>query len=150
MTGIQINHAPHKGGGPAVTSLLGGHVQAMWNPPASFQQYVPTGKIKILAVATPKRVDGVDAPTLTESGYPGLDSAIWLGLFMPAGTPKPIVTKFNAAVHDLLTKDKSVIDAYKALGLVISGGTPEDLGTLLSQEIVRWGKVIKDSGAKLD
>jgi len=150
MTGIQINHAPHKGGGPAVSSLLGGHVQAMWNPPASFLQHVPGGKIKILAVATPKRIEGVDAPTLTESGYSGLDSGIWLGLFMPAGTPRPIVTKFNAAVHELLTKDKGIMDAYASLGIVTAAGSPEDLGNLVSTEIVRWSKVIKDSGAKLD
>jgi tripartite-type tricarboxylate transporter receptor subunit TctC len=105
--------------------------------------------MRVLAVGTTQRVPGLDLPTVAEAGLPGFESSVWFALFVPAGTPRPVIGKLNAEASRIL-KDKRVVELFTTAGLIPIGGTPEELATLLNSEIKRWAKVVKDSGARVD
>lgn len=149
MAGVNLVHVPYKGGGPAMTDLIGGQIQVLFNPAVSLMPHHKSGKMRVLAVGTSRRVPGLDLPTVAEAGLPGFESSVWFALFVPAATPRPIIGKLNTEVSRIL-KDKRVVELFTNAGLVPVGGTAEDLATLLSSEIRRWAKVVKDSGARVD
>ncbi len=149
MAKVDITHIPYKGGGQAFNDLLGGQIQVMFNPSSSLLPHHKTGKLRVLAVGSKKRIDGLDFPTVAESGLPGFESTVWYSMFAPAGTPRPIVQRLNAEINRAL-KDKAVIEQFSAVGLYPIGGTPEELGALLKREIEHWAKVVRDSGATAD
>ena len=149
MAKVDITHIPYKGGGQAFNDLLGGQIQVMFNPSSSLLPHHKAGKLRVLAVGSKKRIDGLDFPTVAESGLPGFESTVWYSMFAPAGTPRPVVQRLNAEINRAL-KDRTVIEQFAAVGLYPIGGTPEELGALLKREIEHWARVVRDSGATAD
>jgi tripartite-type tricarboxylate transporter receptor subunit TctC len=149
---VKIVHIPYKGGaGPAVTGMLGGETQVMFVTLSSAISFVQAGKLKPLGISTTKRIDPLpQVPTMIEAGYPDMVSSSWQGVFVPAGTPRPIVEKIHAAL--LATMESSEIKQRFAGGGVdvVTSKTPEDFATFVAVETARWGKVAKESGATVD
>ena len=149
MTGLQMTHIPYKGGSEALGALLGGQIQVMFNPASTLAPHAKGGRLRMLAVSSDKRVEGLNLPTVAESGLPGFESSVWFGLFAPAGTSVPVIEKINAEINRAL-KDKETADVLQAAGMTAVGGTPEQMKALLLQDTVRWATVVKASGAKVD
>jgi tripartite-type tricarboxylate transporter receptor subunit TctC len=150
MAGVQMTHIPYKGSAPALQDLLGGQVQLMFdNLPPSLPQ-IKAGKLRALAVTTATRAPALpDVPTIAEAGLPGFESSSWFGLLAPAGTPPAIVVKLNAEVAKwLATPDAKERLAKQGANAV--GGSPEDFEKHIAAETVKWAKVVKDSGARVD
>jgi tripartite-type tricarboxylate transporter receptor subunit TctC len=148
MAGVQIQHIPYKGGGDALAGILSGQIQVMFNPASTLVPHEKGGRLRLLAVTSDKRVEGLDLPTVAET-LPGFESSVWFGVFAPAGTPKPIVDKVNAVVNSAL-KDKEMIEVLRRAGMTATGGTIEQMRSILATDTVRWAAVVKASGAKVD
>lgn len=149
MTGIDMVHIPYKGGAPALQDLLGGQVGMMFIDAPPSIGHIGAGKIRALAVASPQRTSLLpNLPTVGET-VPGFGFTSWAGLFTNAGTPPEIVKKLNAEIGAIL-KLPEMQEQFAKLGADPVGGAPEALGEWMRQETARWGKVVKDSGAKLD
>ena len=150
MAGIDILLVPYKGQSAATTDLLGGQVAMMFNNPITSLAHVKSGKLRALAVSTAKRFSQLpEVPTVAESGLPGFDVGFWLGALAPAGTPQPVIDKLNTAMVKAL-RDPEVVERLTAMGVEIVGNTPDEFGRIIRADIVKWGKVVKDSGAKAD
>jgi tripartite-type tricarboxylate transporter receptor subunit TctC len=150
MSGTQMMHVPYKGSSPALTDLVGGQLQVMFDPVSSSMPHVKSGKLRVLAVTSAKRSTILpDLPTVAESGLPGYEAMPWLGILAPAGTSPDIVQQLNAGVTKVLA-EPAVTDKLAALGFETLGGTPQQFGDFIKTELVRWAKVVKDSGAKID
>jgi tripartite-type tricarboxylate transporter receptor subunit TctC len=149
-TGVDLQHVPYKGTGPAVTDLLGGQIGVMITGALPLMQHIKSGKLRALAVASPKRLAILpDVPTIAESGYPGFAAVQWYGLFAPAATPPDVVaTIYRDAVKAL--KDPSVAERLASEGAEPVGDTPAEFAAFVKSEIALWGKVIRESGAKVD
>ena len=146
--GIEVAHVPYKGGGPATTDLIAGHVQLLWVSIPSVLPHVKSGKLRALAVSTAKRTASApDVPTVAESGYPGFEYSNWNALFAPAGTPQQHVRKINAQVVAAL-KDPVVAQRLTLQGADPAPGTPEELGKYMRNDHERWKKVISSAGIK--
>jgi len=150
MSGVDIVNVPYKGGGPAVIDLIAGHVQIFFATiPAALQQ-VKAGKLRALAVSSSKRVPELpDMPTVAESGLPGFEVVGWFGLFVPAGTPQPVIGKLNGEINKILNAPESR-QRLSGHGLIPGGGTPGDLGKFLQAEIAKWSKLIKETGIRAE
>ncbi|TMG83517.1 MAG: tripartite tricarboxylate transporter substrate binding protein [Betaproteobacteria bacterium] len=152
LANLKIVHIPYKGGaGPAVIGLLGGETQVMFVTLSSAISFIQAGKLKALGISTAKRIDALpQVPTMAEAGYPEMVSSSWQGVFVPAGTPRPIVEKLHAAL--LATLDTPEIKQRFAGGgvNVVTSKTPEDFISFVGAETTRWGKVAKESGATID
>ena len=149
MAGLQITHVPYKGGGEALKALLAGQVQVMFNPASTVVPHEKGGRLRLLAVSSDKRVDGLNLPTVAESGLPGFESSVWFGLFAPAGTPRAVVDKVNVETSRALN-DKDMLEALQTAGMTPIGGTPDQMRALLQKDTRRWAEVVKASGAKID
>ena len=150
LTGTDIVHVPYKGGGPALAGLLAGDVQLMVELMVSVYPNAKAGKIRGLGVTTKQRVPTApELPTLDESGVPGFDLAATDGVYAPAGTPRAIVDKLNAAFRGAL-EDAQVRENLASRGAFGVPGTPEDLAQHVAREYPMWVKLVKDSGAKVD
>ncbi len=149
-TGLKTQHIPYKGSAPAVTDLIGGQVQFMFdNMPASWP-HVQSGKLKALAVTTKNRsASAPDVPTLEESGVAPFDVTSWFGLIAPKGTPKEVIDKLNQAMNAACDMPE-VQQAYAKLGAVAQKNTPQDFSQFIAQEIETWAPVVKASGATVD
>ena len=150
MTGTDIVHIPYKGSAPAVTDLLAGQTNMMFDNIPSSLPHIKSGKLIALATTGAKRDPALpDLPTLAEAGVPGYESGVWFGLMVPAATPKDIIAKLNAAaVH--ATKSPEFQKRMHDLGYNIIPGTPEDMARMIDAELKRWGPIVKASGAKVD
>jgi tripartite-type tricarboxylate transporter receptor subunit TctC len=150
MTNTNIVHVPYKGSAPAVTDLLGGQVQMMFDNIPSALPHIKAGKLRALASTGAKRDPALpDLPTIAEAGVPGYESGVWFGLAVPAGTPKEIVAKLNAeAVKG--AKSPDFVKRMTELGYQIIPSTPEQMAEMIRTEITRWGPVVKASGATVD
>ncbi|HUN68373.1 MAG TPA: tripartite tricarboxylate transporter substrate binding protein [Burkholderiales bacterium] len=150
MTGIDLIHIPYKGSGPAVTDLLAGQVQMMFDNIPSSLPHIKSGKLKALATTGAKRDPALpELPTIAEAGVPGYESGVWFGLMVPAGTPKDLVARLNAeAVKGANSAEFQ--KRMKDLGYNIIPGTPEQMADMIKAEIVRWTPIVKASGAKVD
>ena len=147
---IDITLVPYKGQAPATADLLGGQITMMFNNPITSLAQVKAGKLRALAVSTGKRFSQLpEVPTVAESGLPGFDVGFWLGLLAPAGTPRPIIDKLNAAMLKAL-RDPEVVQRLAGLGVEIIGNSPDEFARVIRADIVKWGKVVKDTGAKAD
>ncbi len=149
MTGTNMLHIPYKGGAQTLTAMLAGDIQLMLSPPSNFAQHIASGRVRMIGMASNKRVPGFDVPTIAEQGVPGYTSGVWYAIYAPAATPQPILDK----LHQIITRavaDKQVQDVYQKLALVPGGGTIDELKANLRAEIARWDKVVKESGAKID
>ena len=150
MAGVDILHVPYKGSAPAVADLLGGQVQMMFdNMPVSLP-HAKAGKLRALAVTSLKRSPALpDVPTMDEEGLKGFDATSWFGLLAPAGTPKDIIAKLNAAsVAALATPDMR--ERLAAQGADPVGNTPDQFAAFIKAEIEKWAKIVKASGARVD
>lgn len=152
LANIKLVHIPYKGGaGPAVIGLLGGETQVMFVTLSSAMSFVHAGRLKPLGITTTGRIDALpQVPTLAEAGYPQMVSSSWQGIFVPAGTPRPIVDKLHAALLEIL-ESPEIRQRFAVGGVsVISSKTPEDFTHFVDSEIARWGKLAKQSGATID
>jgi tripartite-type tricarboxylate transporter receptor subunit TctC len=149
MAGVQIQHVPYKGSGPALNDLLGGQVQMTIDNLPSAMPHIQSGKLVALAVTTEKRVEALpDVPTVA-SVVPGYEASSWFVVMAPARTPEPVVRKLAGEIDKLLKKP-AVLERMKTLGAQPVGGTPEQLAKHLSVETKKWREVARASGAKLD
>jgi tripartite-type tricarboxylate transporter receptor subunit TctC len=150
LTGTDMIHIPYKGSGPAVTDLLGGQVMMMFDNIPSSLPHIKAGKLRALATTGAKRDPALpDLPTMAEAGVPGYESGVWFGLMVPAGTPKPVIARLNAAAVEA-TKASEFVKRMTDLGYNIIAGTPEEMAAMNKAEIARWTPIIKASGAKVD
>ncbi len=150
LTGVSMTHVPYKGGGPAMIDLVAGQIAMMIEPMPTALPQIRAGKVKGLAVTTPQRSSAIpNLPTVVEAGVPGYDLTIWLGFFAPAGTPREAIAKVNAELARVL-RTPEMRDRLAQQGVDTIIDTPEEFGTYVREEIARWGKVVRDSGAKLD
>jgi len=150
LTGLDITHVPYKGSGPAIVGLLGREVDFMFDALSSSLPQIKAGKFRAIAVTTPKRsLILPDVPTVSESGLPGFDVSVWYAVLAAAGTPAPIVQKLNADIVRAL-RAQEAREKIEAAGYEIVASTPEQLDAHIRAEIVRWGKVVKDSGASVN
>jgi tripartite-type tricarboxylate transporter receptor subunit TctC len=150
MAAVDIVHVPYKGSAPALTDLLGGQVDMMFdNLPASIS-HIRAGKLRPLAVTTTKRAAALpDVPTMEEAGLKGYEATAWFGLLAPAGTPMPIVEKMSAEL-DKYVKSEQAKAALAEQGAEPVGGSPESFDEFIKAELVKWGKVVQASGAQVD
>ena len=141
-TGIQIVHVPYRGGGPAATDLLGGHISMAFLSLSSAVPLLSSGKIRILAVVEKTRYAAMpDIPTMGET-VPGFEMSSWLGFFAPAATPAPLVARLNEAIIKALTAD-AVKEKLASLGLVVAPSTPAELATIIKEGLAVRGQLIK-------
>ena len=150
MTGAPIKHVPYRGSAGAATDLVAGVVETSFAGVPNALAQVPQGRLKALAVTTAKRIPQLpEVPTMQEAGVPGYEASVWLALLAPAGTPHDVVMKLNGEIARLMnTPDtkKALFDA----GVEGTPSTPEAMAEYLAQEYSRWGKVVKDTGVKLE
>jgi tripartite-type tricarboxylate transporter receptor subunit TctC len=148
--GIKTQHVPYKGAAMALTDVISGNVDLYMSSVPTLLGQIKQGKLRALAVTSTKRVDDLpNVPTINESGYKGFDAATWFGLLAPAGTPKEVVARLNAEFNKALQQP----ELRKKLGdegADPAGGTPEQFAALIKDEALRWGKVVKESGARID
>lgn len=150
ITGAKLMHVPYKGSGPAVTDVVAGHVPVIFDTPLVVGSHVKAGKLRALAVASSKRIEGLpDVPTAAEAGVPGLEVASWQAVFAPAGTPKEIVRRLNAEIAGVL-KTPDIRARMAELGFEPAGGPPQELADLQRTDIAKWAKVVKEAGIKPD
>ncbi len=147
---VDMVHIPYKGSGPAMTDMIGGQVQVMFDNMPSALPHVKAGKLRALAVTSAQRSPSApDVPTMNEAGVASFDVQSWFGLVAPKGTPKEIITRVNAeAVKALGTAD--IKERFLDLGAVPGPMSPEAFGEYIRAEIIRWGEVVKASGAKVE
>jgi tripartite-type tricarboxylate transporter receptor subunit TctC len=150
MLGLQITHVPYKGSGPAITDLMGGQVNLMFDNIPSAISHVRSGKLRALATTGPKRAVAMpELPTMIEAGVPGYESTAWFGLAMPAGTPREVIARMNAEGQKA-ARAPDFVKRMTDLGYEIVGGTPEQMGAMIQDEMKRWAPIVKASGAKVD
>jgi tripartite-type tricarboxylate transporter receptor subunit TctC len=147
---IKFQHIPYKGAAQALTDLMGGQVQIYMSSIPTALAQIKGGKLRAITVTSTKRVpDLPDVPTVAESGFPGFESSTWFGLLAKAGTPEPIIKRLNTDVSRVLQMPE-VREKIAAEGATVLGGTPEQFAAFLKEEAVKWGKVVKESGAKVE
>ena len=150
MTGTQIVHVPYKGGAMAINDLIAGHVQVMWESVNSMAPHVRSGRVRAIGIGSPRRSAGFpDVPTIAEAGVPGYEATTWSGVIAPAGLPRPIVDKLNAAVNAAI-RTPLFKERFEANGDESGGGTPEEFAELIRKDSLRWADVVKRSGARID
>ena len=146
-TGIQTIHVPYKGSGPALQNLMGNQVDSMFADLMQVLPQVQSGDLKALAVTSKQRHPMLpNVPTVAESGFAGFEALSWHALFAPAGTPPAVVEKLYAAVSDAL-KEADMQKHFESLGLVIEGRSPAQTQAFVQEEIRKWGRIVKQTGA---
>ena len=148
--GLAVVHIPYRGGAQAMTDLVGGQVDMMIEVMPSAAPQAKAGRIKPLAVSTAKRAPGwPDLQTIAESGLKGFDVSAWDAIMVPAGTPRPIIDKLNAAIRAALA-DPELRAQLAARGTEVAPGTPEELSKHIASNLTLWGDAVKRSGASVD
>lgn len=150
MTGIDIVHVPYKGGGPAVTAVIGGQVQLIIGTSVGLLPHVRSGKLKAIAMTSAKRSSAApDIPTFAESGVPGYEHEPWNGMFAPAKTPAAVLTRLSGEVARILhTPEMKAFFANEGADAV--GNTPAEFAAIVKSETARWAKVVKAAGIKVE
>jgi tripartite-type tricarboxylate transporter receptor subunit TctC len=150
VAGIALVHVPYKGGTPAITDVIGGQVQIMLNGIPSSMPHLKSGRIRALAVTTATRSPAApELPTMAEAGYPGAESTSWTGVLAPAGTPASVIARLNSEfVRALRTPEVSA--RLSADGAVPVGSSSAEFAAYLRSELVKWGKVVRESGATVN
>ncbi len=149
-SGVNMTHVPYKGGPPALTDLMGGQVQVMFETSVAALPHVKNGRLRALAVSSAERVAAApDVPTVAESGLPGFSGVPWITLMAPTGTPKPIVDKLHNEVVRML-QTPAMRETFSAQGVLPMVMSQPELAAFIKSEVVKWGKAVKDSGAKAE
>lgn len=150
MTGINITHVPYKGGAPQVTALLAGETQASFATVGTVINHIRGGKLRPLGLGSTKPSKALPGvPTLAEAGVPGYDMSPWIGVFAPAGTPKPVIDKLNAEINKALALP-DVVKSLENQALDAAPGTVDQFNTVLKVDYEKYGKLIKLTGAKIE
>ena len=148
--GIAMTHISYKGSGPALTDVMAGFVEVMFENLPSALPFINAGKLKVLAVTGKDRSPVLKTvPTLAESGFPGFDMVSWQALVAPANTPKPVIDKLNAEVVRVL-RTPEMKEKMIGLGTEVVANTPEQFAQYLREETAKWSKIVKDAGIKLE
>jgi tripartite-type tricarboxylate transporter receptor subunit TctC len=146
--GIKLVHVPYKGTGPALSDLIGGHIPMAFAPIPATHSQISGGTLRALAVTSAARTGLLpEVPTIAESGLTGFDASLYYGLIAPAGTPRPIIDKLNAALRTALTSDE-VKKRLVADGTEVTPSTPEEYTAFIDKDETKWSKIVKASGAK--
>lgn len=147
---LDIGHIPYKGGSPAITELLGGHVPVLFSSLGSAASHIQAGKLRALADSSSKRSSMFpDVPTMAEAGFPGFDASIWFGIVGPAGLPKEVMDKWVPAMASVL-KDPEVIAAIKREGYDPMPMTPQQTTDRIKSDFELWGKTVRSANIKAD
>ncbi|SIR40548.1 MULTISPECIES: tripartite tricarboxylate transporter substrate binding protein [Pseudacidovorax] len=147
---FRMTHVPYRGAGPAVADLLAGNVQAGFFVPGNVQGFVKEGRLKLLATSGAKRFPSTpDVPTLAESGLKDFEATSWIGFLAPGGTPPNIIKRYNEEFVRILAMP-DIKARLEEMEFEVVAGSPQDFSRWIDTEINRWGKVIKDTGAKVD
>jgi len=150
MTGVRMQHIPYKGGGQVLTDLIGGQVQVSWNSANAVAPHVKAGKLKALAVSSDSRIASLpDVPTFAEAGLPEYQEKAWLGLFAPAGTPKPIIDKLAAEMAKVL-RSPGIKETFEAQGLVPHHSTPAQFAEAIRKETATLAPVVKAANIRME
>jgi tripartite-type tricarboxylate transporter receptor subunit TctC len=150
FTGTDILHIPYKGSSPAVTDLLAGQTNMMFDNIPSALPHIKSGKLIALATTGARRDPALpDLPTVAEAGVANYESGVWFGIMVPAATPKDVIARLNAAAVQA-TKSPEFVKRMTDLGYSIIPGSPEDMARMLQAELKRWAPIVKASGAKVD
>lgn len=150
MAGIKLLHVPYKGGPPALTATIQGETAMMFANSTFAVAQVKANRVRAIAVTTDKRLELLpDVPTVAESGLPDFVVTTWFGVLAPAGTPKALIKRLNTDIVEVLGS-AGVRQKLDRAGLIASPSTPEEFGALIKSEIVRWAKVISETGARVD
>jgi tripartite-type tricarboxylate transporter receptor subunit TctC len=148
--GIKLVHVPYKGTGPALTDLIGGHIPMAFAPIPATHAQISSGTLRALAVTSAARTSLLpEVPTIAETGLAGFDASLYYGLVAPAGTPRPIVDKLNAALRAALASD-DVKQRLVADGTEVTPSTPEEYAAFIDKDESKWSKIVKASGAKAE
>ena len=150
MAGVELNHVPYRGSGPATQDLIAGLVKLGFPGTPIAIPLVKSGRLRALAVTTPRRLPELpDVPTLAEAGVPGYEATVWLGLLAPVGTPRDIIERLRLAVARALGSPE-VERQIAVTGMEVSLTTPEEMGEFLRRELDKWGRIARDSGARVN
>ena len=150
MAGVDLNHVPYKGSGPAMQDLLGGQVPVSFAGIPNVLSAVKAGKLRALAVTTPGRWSELpEVPTLAEAGVPGYEATLWVGLAAPAGTPPDIIARLHAETVKAL-QDPELRQSFRSAGVDAAALSPQEFAAFLRSEYEKWGKVVRDTGATVN
>lgn len=148
--GIKLTHIPYKGAAQGATDVISGQVQLYVSSIPTLLGHIRSGKMRALAVTAARRADDLpQIPTIAESGYPGFEAVTWFGILGPANVPKDVVAKFNADINKALN-DPELRKKLGSQGADVAGSTPEQFSRLIHDDIARWGKIVRESGARID
>jgi tripartite-type tricarboxylate transporter receptor subunit TctC len=149
-TGVQLEHIPYKGGGQAITDVVGGQIPLVFTAIATAQQYVRGGRLVGLGVPGAKRSGALpEVPTFAESGLPGFDVSSWVGIFAPAKTPRPVIERLQKEL-DAVLRTPFVRERYATLGIEPVGNSPEEFAGQVRDDLARWEKVAKAANVRLE
>ena len=149
-TATDLKHVPYRGSAPAVTDLIGGQINAMFDPLQTVLPYVQSGKLLLLGVSSATRSSAApDAPTFAEAGLKGFEATAWWGVFAPANLPADIATRLNAAIERVVHTD-GFRKLLEPRGVQLLGGPRADFARFNASELAKWGKAVRDSGATID
>ncbi len=147
---IEITHIPFKGSGPLLLDLLGGHVDVAFEVTTMAMPHIKAGKLVPLTVTSPKRLAPLsEVPTMTEVGFPELEITLWGGFLAPAGTPAPVIRRLNAELVEAMNSP-DIREQWENGGALVVPGTPEEFAAFIQSEQTRWGRLIKQTGVKLE
>lgn len=150
IAGIKMTHVPYRGAAQGATDVISGQVHLYVSSIPTLLGHIKSGKMRAIAVTSLQRVDDLaQVPTISESGYKGFDAVTWFGILGPANLPKEVVLKLNSDINKAL-KDPELQKKLGDQGADVAGSTPEQFGKLIRDDITRWGKIVKESGAKVD
>jgi hypothetical protein len=150
MTGVKMAHIPYKGSAPAVTAMIGGEIDALFDNVPNVLQHIKAGRMKVIGVSGLQRsVLLPDTPTVAEAGVPGFEVNVWFGMQVPAGTPKAVVDKLNRDIVTLL-KEPDVVQRFRNQGVEVAASTPEQFGTLVRSEITKWTQLIREANIRIE
>ena len=148
--GINVTHVPYKGAGPAVTDLISGQIHMGFFVPGNVQQFAKSGQVKLIASSGPKRFASTpEVPTLAESGYPNFEATSWIGFLAPGGTPRHIIDRYNREMVKIL-KSPDIQAKLHEMEFEVVASTPDQFAGWIRDEIPKWGRVIKSTGAKAE
>jgi tripartite-type tricarboxylate transporter receptor subunit TctC len=148
-TGLNLVHVPYRGAAPAVQDVMGGQVPFMFVDSATGQQYIASGRLRAIAVASAERLSSLpEVPTLIESGIKDFEAYAWQGLLVPKGTPQPVIDRLSESLRGAL-QDRQIQEKFTAMGLEAIPGTPAEMDDYASAERERWGNLIREAGIKV-
>jgi len=148
--GFHMTHIPYRGAGPAIADLIAGNIQAGFFVPGNVQSFVRAGRLQLLASTGPKRFPSTpDVPTLAESGLKDFEATSWIGLLAPAGTPPAIINRYNEEMVRILNSPE-IQKRLHEMEFEIIAGSPQQFSDWIRTEIVRWGKIVKATGATVE